>query len=243
MLERSRTPFRLPADALATFALGCVPIVALGFADGGFFPRPWGWAALGLASAAVVVALVHPDLGVSPRALVLLGLLALLGGWTAASLMWTQSFGLTVEGLQRLLVYVAGVGAAVLLVRARNRGALVFGVFAGTCVVVVSGLVSYLLSREQTTDVFQGSYLHRPLGYANATGIVAVVAILLGLGIAIDAASRAARFVAGVALVPLALVLLRRNVWWQRRLSLPRRAERRSEGAKVSEPRGVAQPG
>jgi hypothetical protein len=207
MLERSRTPSRLPAEALATFALGCVPIVALGFADGGFFPRPWGWAALGLAAAAVVVALVHPDLGVSPRALVLLGILASLGGWIAASLMWTQSFGLTVEGLQRLLVYVAGVGTAVLLVRARNRGALVFGVFTGTCVVVVSGLVSYLLSREQTTDVFQGSYLHRPLGYANATGIVAVIAILLGLGIAIDAASRAVRVVAAIALVPLACAL------------------------------------
>jgi hypothetical protein len=45
------------------------------------------------------------------------------------------------------------------------------------------------------------------------------------------------------ALVPLAFVLLRRNVWWDRRLAVPRPAVRRPEGAKVSEPRGVAQPG
>jgi von Willebrand factor type A domain len=45
------------------------------------------------------------------------------------------------------------------------------------------------------------------------------------------------------ALVPLAFVLLRRNVWWQRRFTLRRPAVPRPEGAKVSEPRGVAQPG
>ena len=206
MLERS--PLSGPSvEALAAFALGCVPIVALGFADGGFLPRPWGWAALGLAWAAVVAALVHPDAGVSRRALSLLGLLALLGGWIAASLVWTQSFGLTVEELQRLLVYIAAVGAAAVLVRLRSGPALVFGVFAGTSVVVVSGLVGYLLGREQTTDVFEGSYLHRPMGYANATGIVAVIAILLALGIATDAASRPARVVGGVVLTPLTCAL------------------------------------
>jgi hypothetical protein len=45
------------------------------------------------------------------------------------------------------------------------------------------------------------------------------------------------------ALAPLGFVLLRRNVWWDRRLALPRSAVRRPGGAKVSEPRGVAQPG
>ena len=194
-------------EALVSFALGCVPVVALGSADGGFFPRPWGWAALGLAWTAVVVALVHPGLGISRRALMLLGLLAAFGGWIAASLAWTQSTGLTIGELQRLLVYVAGVGAAALLVRARSAQALLFGVFTGAGAVVVAGLVGYLVSREQTTDVFQGSYLHRPLGYANAMGIVAVIAIVLALGIATDGSSRSARACGGIALVPLTCAL------------------------------------
>jgi von Willebrand factor type A domain len=46
---------------------------------------------------------------------------------------------------------------------------------------------------------------------------------------------------------PLGLVVVRRNVWWgggrRHRLAVPRRAEHAAEGAKVSEPRGVAQPG
>jgi hypothetical protein len=27
----------------ATVALAAVPVAALGLADGGFYPRPWGW--------------------------------------------------------------------------------------------------------------------------------------------------------------------------------------------------------
>jgi hypothetical protein len=194
-------------EAPAALALGCVPIVALGFADGGFFPRPWGWAALGLAGIAVVVALLHPDSRISRRALILLGLLAALGAWIVASLGWTRSLGLSVQELQRLLVYVSGVGAAALLVRVRSARALVFGVFIGTGTLVVWGLVSYVVTRERTTDVFQGAYLHRPLGYANAMGILAVIAIVLALGIATDASSRLARASGGIALVPLAFAL------------------------------------
>lgn len=55
-------------------------------------------------------------------------------------------------------------------------------------------------------------------------------------------------YLTALALLPLAIVLLRRNLWWRRRwTSLPMRARRVpepvGEGAKVSQPRGVAQPG
>ncbi len=77
---------------------------------------------------------------------------------------------------------------------------------------------------------------------------VAAVRSAIGAGETVDVTHEAGRlalmpWIALAALVPLAVVLLRRNVWWQRRLSLPRRAGPRPEGAKVSEPRGVAQPG
>jgi O-antigen ligase len=194
-------------EVLAASGLGSVPIVTLGFADGGFFPRPWAWAALGLAWTAIVVALVHRELCLSRRALALLGVLAALAVWIAASLVWTRSVSLSVSELQRLLVYMTGVGAAAHLIRLRSARALVLGVFLGTGTVVIWGLVSYLVTREHVSDVFQGSFLHRPMGYANAMGIAAVIALLLALGILTDSPSRPARTGAGVALVPLAFAL------------------------------------
>ena len=137
----------------------------------------------------------------------LLGVLAALFVWVAASLAWTRSVGLGVLELQRLLVYLAAVGGAALVVHARNVRALVAGVFVGTTGITVSGLVVYLVTREHAPDVFQGAYLHRPMGYANAMAIASAIAILLGLGFSVDAASRRARVAAAVALVPLASAL------------------------------------
>ena len=199
--------FNRLTERSAVVALAAVPVGALGFADGGFYPRPWGWAALGLAVAAAAALLLRRELTVSRRPLLLLCLLAALSLWTTLSLSWTRSTGLSVLELQRLLVYGTGVGAAVLLVRARDVNALLVGVFVGTTCVTTWGLVSYLLTREEPTDVFQGSFLSRPMGYANAMGIVAVIALLLALGVAADSNSRTGRVGAGIALVPLASAL------------------------------------
>ncbi|HWQ24983.1 MAG TPA: VWA domain-containing protein [Gaiellaceae bacterium] len=52
-------------------------------------------------------------------------------------------------------------------------------------------------------------------------------------------------YLTAAALLPLAVVLLRRSVWWRWRLPARRRSQAapRPEGAKVSSARGVAQPG
>ena len=198
---------RVSAEAAAALGLGSLPVVALGLADGGFYPRPWGWAAFGLACAAVAATAARRELVLSRRPLLLLGLLLALGVWIAASLVWTRSVSSGVFELQRLLLYLTGVGAAALLIRRRTAPVLVLGTFLGTGTVAIWGLVSYLLTREGVTDVFQGAFLHRPAGYANAMAIIAVIAFLLALGIASDAPSRPARIGAAVSLVPLASAL------------------------------------
>lgn len=197
-------------------ACAAVPVIALGFADGGFYQRPWGWATMGLGLTVVAVLVLRREPAISRRALLLIGLLVALGIWIAASLAWTRSVGLTVEELQRLLVYVAAVAAAALLVRSNTTRALLAGVFAGTASVAVVGLVSYLLTREQAIDLFQGASLHRPMGYANAMGITCVVAMLLALGFAVDGRSPLVRTGAAVALVPLvsALALTESRASW-----------------------------
>jgi O-antigen ligase len=202
--QRLSTP---PLESVAAAALAAAPVVALGFADGGFYPRPWGWAALGLSLIIVAVLVLRREVCISRRALLLLGLLAVLGIWIFASFLWTRSASLSVFELQRLLVYMTGVGAAALFARKDAARALGVGVFLGTGILTSWGLVLYLLHREHTPDVFQGALLHRPLGYANAMAIASVMALLLGLGIAADYSSRRVRVAAAVALVPLSSAL------------------------------------
>jgi O-antigen ligase len=194
-------------ERAAAVALGAAPLIALGLADGGFYPRPWGWAAFFLACAVVLATVGRRELAVSPRPLALLALLAGLGAWIAASLLWTQSGSLSALELERLLVYLTGVGAAVLLVRRDSGRYLLAGVLAGTSTVSTFGLVTYLLAREQEPDVLQGSFLHRPMGYANAMAIVTVIAILLALGTASSSRVPAIRVGLALPLVPLAAAL------------------------------------
>lgn len=88
----------------------------------------------------------------------------------------------------------------------------------------------------------------RVLSEDEAPQAAAAVRAAIGAGETVDVTQQAGRlalmpWITLAALVPLAFVLLRRNVWWRRRVSLPPRFGARTEGAKVSEPRGVAQPG
>lgn len=88
----------------------------------------------------------------------------------------------------------------------------------------------------------------RVLSESEAPRAAQMVRDAIGAGTTVDVPRETGRFplmpwVTLAALLPLGLVLLRRNVWWKARLELPRRAVRSPEGAKVSEPRGVAQPG
>jgi len=191
----------------APMLLAVVPVVALGFAEGGFFPTSWAWAALGLAVAGAAALVLRRETLMARRTLVLLAALASLGVWIAASLAWTRSTGLSVLELQRLLLYAVGVGAAAVIVRRHGVRPLVTGVFLGTATLTCWGLVSYLVTRERTPDVLQGSYLHRPLGYANAMAIVCVIAIVLGLAIVGDSTSRRLRIATSTVLVPLASAL------------------------------------
>lgn len=194
------------ADAVS-FAVALVPIVALGFADGGYFPEAWAWATLGFSWLAIVAALLVRDRRVSRHALILLALLAAIGVWVAASMLWTRSLSLTVPELQRLLVYVTGVCAATLVVGDRRWRPLVGGVFVGCTAVVLWGLVDYLVTREAPPVAFEHKLLYEPMGYANAMGITAVLAIALALGLVVASEQCVARIGGSALLVPLAAAL------------------------------------
>ena len=193
-------------DVLA-IALAAIPIVALGFANGGFYAESWGWATLGLAGVIVVASVIVKRPLVGRRSLGLLTVLGALTCWIALSTLWSRSESLTVPEVQRVVLYVTAVAAAVLLVRISRWRSLVFGVMTGLGIVVIWGLISYLVERDRTPAVFEGFLLHAPMGYANAMAIAAVMTILVALGFTTDSSQFVLRFGCALLLVPLASAL------------------------------------
>jgi peptidoglycan biosynthesis protein MviN/MurJ (putative lipid II flippase) len=112
---------QLSVMAVAALGLGLLPIVALGFADGGFYPRPWGWVVLGLAAVAIAATVFRRELMVSRRSLGLLGLLAALGGWMVLSLLWTLR-GVPAEGLPSQQAELFAPDTSLTLESPRSRG-------------------------------------------------------------------------------------------------------------------------
>jgi hypothetical protein len=81
------------------------------------------------------------------------------------------------------LVYVAALGAVLLLGGPLSVRRLVVAVWAASGVVVVYALLVYLLRADSRVDPFQAALLSRPLGYANALGILAGIGTVLAVGL------------------------------------------------------------
>src|SRR6185312_13595929 len=161
-LERTRrilSPGRL-------LAFGAV--VGLGAFDGGWSPVSWGWASLGLCAALAFVAVGADD--VSRRGVAFAGGLAALAGWAALSATWSQSVPSTLLDVERDLVYLAGVAAA-LAVRGKD---LEDGTLAATVVLCAWNLVTRLHGYHGVpgTDA-------QPIGYANGLGLLAAIGCVL----------------------------------------------------------------
>jgi hypothetical protein len=197
--------------------LGFLVVAALAVSDGGYWPTAWGWSALALIWAAVLALLLRPDPRVGTVELAFLGALIALLGWIALSTAWTRSLTQTVLETQRTLVYVAGVGAALLLVLSGSYRALLGGVWAAISLVCLYALLTRLFSeRLGAVDVIAGNRLSEPIGYWNALGVFAAAGALLALGMAARARRPVLRALAGaslVVLVPTLYFTFSRGAW------------------------------
>lgn len=187
--------------------LAGAPIVSLGVANGGFFPPAWGWSAIGFALAAAAVLSLVDTVELGRLDAVAFVALSSLFAWIALSLAWSESETRTALELQRALLYVAALGALLLSVRRASWRAALVGVLAA-----VSLLALYGLSTRLFPDVFgydrTGPYqLSRPIGYWNALGLLATMGVVLSVGCAAHARSRAARAAAAAALPALVVSL------------------------------------
>jgi O-antigen ligase len=168
--------------------LAAATVGGLAAANGGYFNGTCAWASLGLLWFAAVAIVLRSKVELGALELVLLGALVLFAGWSALSILWTSSVTLTVFDVQKLLVYLSLVLAALLVLRSRTVPWLLAGVLAGIVAVCTYALATRLLpERLGNFDPLAGYRLETPVGYWNALGLFAAVGVLLAAGLAVRA--------------------------------------------------------
>jgi len=176
-------------------------VVALSLDQGGFDPSAWVWSGALAAWVAATAAVAIRDLRPSRRASTWLASSAAVLVWVALSWLWSDRRVQTVLEARRTIVYVAVVLALVVVVRRETARHLLVLTHAAIVVVVVYALARYL-TEARTFDPFEGTLLAQPVGYANALAALAAIGIVLGVGLATQAATAHAR-AAAAATVPL----------------------------------------
>jgi O-antigen ligase len=190
-------------DALPALAI-FVAVVGTALNNGGFFPGSWTAVTVGFLWLIAVALLlgVRPELTTADLAW--LGLLAALVVWTALSISWSLNARESAFEVRRDLVYVSAAAALLLLGTRRSAVHVVTAVWGAVGIVVVYALARYLLASELRSDQFELNLLFRPLGYANALGILAGLGAVLAVALTARAGTHWLRSLAAASLAPLA---------------------------------------
>ena len=174
--ENDTTPLD-PHDLAPALVAGLV-VAGLAADAGGYDPTSWGWSTI------VLLLVAGAALLLGGRRLAALELalpvsLAALAAWTWLSLAWSSDVSQTVQEGQRMLLYVAGAVALLLLGRRSRVEGLLLSLAAA-----ITGICCYALAMRLfapgsgayqvlSVDPQAGFRLARPLGYANALAIFA----------------------------------------------------------------------
>ena len=170
-------------------------------ADGGYFPRSWGWSTIALCAAAGMALLLRSRIAVGRLDLVALGAITAFAAWTALSMLWSDLPHESRLDAERALVYVAGLGALLLVAGRSSAPRLLGGVLAAATAVSAYALLDRAVSGKRV-DPYESMLLFRPIGYANALGILAAMGILLALGLSL----RSRGLARGLAAAPIAVL-------------------------------------
>jgi O-antigen ligase len=170
----------------------------LGLEGGGYYPTAWGIATV----AALAVATVSAGRAGGVRAPGwFLGVFAAFVAWVALQATRPGAATRGVAELERDVLYLAIAWAGLELLHRETAANALAGIGSAICALGLDGLLHVLSPIHIAADAYEGRLLFRPLGYANACGVLAAIGVVIALGAA--AHSRAA----GVALVPLMLAL------------------------------------
>jgi O-antigen ligase len=173
----------------------------LAFDGGGYFPPSWGWAGAVLAFSAGGLAIFEGARPHGPAERVFAGGLAAFAGWILLSATWSQSAPSSIAEFARALVPAAGALLALGL-RRTDAPPLLAGAIGAATAVSVANIVDRIGGSAPGTGGASA-----PVGYANGLGILAALAILLGVGEALGGARRSYRVAVGLT-VPVNVTVL-----------------------------------
>jgi hypothetical protein len=203
----------MPRRALfAATAVMLVGPTVLAFFAGGYFDGPRAGAAVVAWMLLLALAIAGPlPLPVSRHGRIAVAGLAGLAVWSAASLAWAPLIGPALDGVQRLLLYIAVLLVAATLLRDARAARAVEPVLAlGALVAIGYGLAGRLL--PGIVDLIPdrsfgaGGRLEQPLTYWNAEGLLAAMGLVLCVRLAGDQSRpRGMRAAAAAACAPLGM--------------------------------------
>lgn len=187
-------------------------LLALAFLQGGYHPQTWGRLTVCLGCAAAAAFWFRGDTRPTRAQLLVLAALAAFAGLMALSTFWSGSPSQSVEEARRAVLYLAGMSALVLAFRRRDQRILVLTLAAALSAIVSVATLRELLVGQSGHD---DSLLVWPVGYANAVGILAAIAMLLLLAAAAFEAGwiRSVSF-AGLVVLPVGLFLTSSRGGW-----------------------------
>ena len=188
---------------MPSFALAAALVAGLASADGGYYPRVWGVAGLATCAVAVAALVGAKRIALGRREWLMLAALGGLLAWTAATATRPGLATAAVPELERGALYLAVLWAALLVVRRETAVACLGGLLTGTVGVCIAALALYLFPNGAPPNALEGRLLFQPLGYANAMGILAGMAVILALAFAVHAPQLRVRALAAGSLVPL----------------------------------------
>jgi len=177
---KARVP--IPQAAAGIFGFGL--LLVLGVGGAAWLPRAWRLSTLAFAALAGAALIARRRIALSRLEWSFLAGLAALTLWTAASASWSGRATTSFLQAERMLVYVAGVAAVILVVPRDGVHRLLVGTAAGITAVSAYGLADYLHA-GRPIDLIEGRLLFEPIGYANGFGIFASIglALVLVLGV------------------------------------------------------------
>lgn len=176
-------------------------VVALAEGSGGYFPTAWGWSVLAFAWISAMTLIVSRRVERDRLALGYFAGVVVLITWTALSITWSSGTEQSVLEVQRGLLYLTGVLAALLVVRRRLVGHLLAGLLGGIVLISGQALASRLFPGAGAAyDQVALGRLSDPVEYFNALGLFAVMGVFLALGFAVRGRRLAVRTAAAAVL-------------------------------------------
>jgi O-antigen ligase/polysaccharide polymerase Wzy-like membrane protein len=186
---------------ILTIVVPTASLTVVAWWSGGYFPRTWGALLLAGAIGLAAVGIVAERVEVGRRSATLVGALVALAAWQVVTTAWAVAPDAPLLEAERTAIYATAALVALLAVPSRRAGDLVLAVLVAAGTATVTGLLAHALG-PGTPD----ERLELPVGYPNASGILAATALVLGLGLT-TGPGRAERALGGAAAAPAVVVL------------------------------------